>query len=228
MNKDGKRVKRKIPKFLEIEELQELEKPLFERAKKAASKNKYLLKCKEQIAIRDFAVLTLVYSCALRISEAVNLKMINIDLKRQYIRVCDSKGDDRMVYIPDPTIDVLKQWLEIRPENNNPYFFCNVKGTTRPGEEPKPLGRDYYNKLISRLADETGVRLAGGQELQKPHPHTLRHTRAMNYLDSGIDLNVIQKLLGHKNLATTQVYAEVRQEVTDNVQKENTNGILSF
>lgn len=221
-----KRNKSKIPKFLEIDKLEELERPLVDRAKKALSKNE--MSCRDKITIRDFAVLTLVYSCALRISEAVNLKLINVDLKRQYVSIIDSKGDDRMVFIPDPTIEVLKKWLEIRPENNNPYFFCNVKGTTKPGEEPKPLGRDYYNKLISRLADETGVRLSNGQELTKPHPHTLRHTRAMSYVDAGVDLEIIQKLLGHKNLATTQVYVDVRQEIRDNVQKQNLSGIISL
>lgn len=226
MNKTGKRIKRKLPKYLEVDKLQELEEPLINEAKNALSKQE--LSCKDKLAIRDFAVLTLVYSCALRISEAVNLLAINIDLDKQYINIIDSKGDDRIVYIPDPAIGILKDWLEIRPNNDNPYFFCNVKGSTKPDEDPKPLGRDYYNKLISKLADMTGVRMSGGNELAKPHPHTLRHTRAMSYMDADVPLAVIQKILGHKNIATTQIYAEVRQKVKDDVQKQNIAGIVSL
>lgn len=227
----AKRVKKHLVKFLEIDQLEKLQEPLVEKFKNALIKGK--MNKRDITAIRDITVLTLVYSCALRISEATNLLLINLDMQRQYIRIVDSKGDDRMVYVPDGTIKLIKKWLEVRPKNDNPYLFCNVKGSTKPdvrtGKEPNvPLGRDYFNKLISKLADETGVRMAGGTELSKPHPHTLRHTRAMNYMDNGVELNVIQKLLGHKNIGTTQVYAHVRQEVADNVQRQSVAGIVDF
>lgn len=227
-----KRNKKRIIKFLEIDQLEQLQRPLLEKARTALAKSK--LNFKDKIAIRDMAVLTLVYSCALRISEATHLLLINIDLERQYIRVCDSKGDDRMVYVPDATINVLRKWLEVRPQNKNPYFFCHVKGSTRTdkaGEfrvDDRPLDRGYYNDLINRLAEQTGIKLAGGSELSNPTPHTLRHTRAMEYMDAGVDLDVIQKILGHKNIATTQVYASVRQEAADNVQKQITANIASL
>lgn len=222
-----KRNKKKVAKFLEIDQLQELQTPLIEDVRSAKLKKQ--LNAKDKIAIRDFAVITLVYSCALRISEALNLKMHNIDLQRRYMTIVDSKGDDRVVSIPAPVIDILNEWLSIRPDwKNNPYLFCNVKGSTKPSEQGKPLGRDYYNKLISKLADLTGVRMAGGDELSKPHPHTLRHTRAVNWYDNGVELDVIQHILGHRNIATTQVYATVRQEKVDKIQQENLDGIIAI
>lgn len=222
-----KRYKRELPKFLEIEDLERLEKPIVDEIK--MTKAKEVLNSKEKIAIRDFAVLTLVYSCALRISEALNLELHNINFKKQYMIIYDSKGDDRMVSIPAPVIGILQEWLKVRPDwKNNNYLFCNVKGTTKPSKEGKPLGRDYYNKLISKLADITGVRMAGGGELVKPHPHTLRHTRAVNLRDHGVELDVIQQILGHRNISTTQVYAKVRNETINKVQQDNLDGIVNI
>ena len=222
-----KRYKRELPKFLEIEDLERLEKPIIDEIK--MTKAKEVLNSKDKIAIRDFAVLTLVYSCALRISEALNLELHNINFKKQYMIVYDSKGDDRMVSIPAPVIGILKEWLKVRPNwKNNNYLFCNIKGTTRPSEEGKPLRRNYYNRLISKLADITGVRMAGGGELVKPHPHTLRHTRAVNLRDHGVKLDVIQQILGHRNISTTQVYAKVKNEIINKVQQDNLDGIVNI
>lgn len=220
------RAKQKLPKFLDIDQLEALEKPLVDKVVSARYKDK--LKEADKIAIRDFAVLTLTYACALRISEALNLKLNNIIWDKNYAYIINSKGDDRTASIPEPVIAILKEWLAVRPKNNNEYLFCNVRHSTRPAEEGKPLGRDYYNKLISRLADETGVRMRGGDKLVKPHPHTLRHTRAVNFVDNGVDINIIQKILGHKNLNTTLVYANVRQEKINKVQQENLEGIINI
>lgn len=222
-----KRYKRELPKFLEIEDLERLEKPIIDEIK--MTKAKEVLNSKDKIAIRDFAVLTLVYSCALRISEALNLELHNINFKKQYMIVYDSKGDDRMVSIPAPVIGILKEWLKVRPNwKNNNYLFCNIKGTTRPSAEGKPLRRNYYNRLISKLADITGVRMAGGGELVKPHPHTLRHTRAVNLREHGVKLDVIQQILGHRNISTTQVYAKVKNETINKVQQDNLDGIVNI
>ena len=220
------RVKQKLPKFLEIEQLEELEMPLVNRI--IESKSKKRLNYTDRLAIRDFAVLTFVYACALRISEALNLKIDNIDWDKKYAYIIGSKGNDRIASIPDPVIKILKEWLEVRGNDNNEYLFCNVKGSTKPSEKGRPLGRDYFNKLITRLADETGVRMRGGDKLVKPHPHTLRHTRAVNFVDNNVDINIIQKILGHKDLKTTLVYATVRQEKVNEIQQANLDGIINI
>ena len=150
-----KRRKSKIVKFLEIEEINEFEKPLLDKAKKAiANSNKTI---EDRIAIRDFTLVNLVYACALRISEACNLTLNYLDLIKKQLYVIDGKGGDRLVPIPEPVVKNLKLWLEIRPkwENNN-YVFTNIKGTTRPNKEGKfennkPLTMKYYNKLFNEL-----------------------------------------------------------------------------
>lgn len=224
-----KRRKSKIVKFLEIDEIEQFEKPLFERAKKAMDKE--AKSARDKIAIRDFAIINLVYACALRISEACKLKLQYLDLDNKRLFVIDGKGGDRMVPIPEPAIKNILAWLEIRPQwKNNQYVFTNIKGTTKPNadgkyENIKPLTMTYFNKLFNKLSDESGVVLRSGE---KPHPHTLRHSRAMAIYDNGVDLEVLQKLLGHKELSTTLIYANVRDERVIKAQQEILNGIESL
>lgn len=218
-----KRNKTKIPKFLEIEEVKEFQKPIINEVKTALEKDK--LTPTDKIAIRDFAVINLVYACALRISEACNLELKYLDFNKKILYVIDGKGGDRIVPIPDPTIKILQEWLEIRPNwKDNPYVFTNVKGTTRPGKI-RPLTTKYYNQLFNRLAEQTGVKLKDGSA---PHPHTLRHSRAMELYDAVQDIELLQKLLGHKNITTTQIYAQVRDERVAEMQQKITAGLISI
>lgn len=218
-----KRNKVKIVKFLEIEELKELEEPLHERAKKALEKENKTIA--DKIALRDFVVVNLVYAGALRISEACNLELKDLDLVHNKVYVFNGKGGDRIVPLPDSTIELIKKWLEIRPSwKNNPYVFTNIKGTTKPGKI-RPLNQKYFNQLFNKLANETGVKLRDGS---LPHPHTLRHSRAMELYDNIENLQLIQKLLGHKNIATTQIYAQVRDEKVAEMQNKITGGLIDL
>lgn len=223
MGYECKRKKKKLVKFLEIEEVKEFEKPLIEKAKKSLQKEE--LSVPDKIAIRDFAVISLVYACALRISEACYLELKDVSLDKKEMIVFDGKGGDRIVPIPEPMIPTLKKWLDIRPQNvNNPYFFTNIKGTTRPGKI-RPLTPNYYNQLFDKLSQMSNVKLKDGN---KPHPHTLRHSRAMELYDNDVDLEIIQKLLGHKNISTTQVYAEVRDERVMAAQQKIVGGLIGI
>lgn len=218
-----KRNKTKLVKFLEIDEVKEFQKPIIDKAKTAMSKDN--LSIPDKIAIRDFTVINLVYACALRISEACNLELKDLDLNKEILYVIDSKGGDRIVPIPKPTIKIIKEWLEIRPNwKGNNYVFTNIKGTTRPGEI-RPLTSKYYNQLFNKLAKVTGVTLRDGSN---PHPHTLRHSRAMELYDAVKDIELLQKLLGHKNISTTQIYAQVRDERVAKMQQEITAGLISL
>lgn len=218
-----KRNKTKLVKFLEIDEVKELQQPVIDKAKNAM--NKENMSATDKIAIRDFAVINLVYACALRISEACNLKLNDLDLSKKILYVIDGKGGDRIVPIPEPTIKIINEWLEIRPNwNGNNYVFTNIKGTTRPGEV-RPLNQKYYNALFNKLAKMTGVTLRDGSI---PHPHTLRHSRAMELYDAVQDIELLQKLLGHKNISTTQIYAQVRDERVAEMQNKITAGLISI
>lgn len=218
-----KRNKKRLVKFLETEQIKKLEEPLTEKTKEALNKNE--MTTADKIVIRDFVVLNLIYACGLRISEACKLQLKDLDLNNKIIYILDSKGDDRAIAIPEPTIKVLNEWLMIRPNwNNNPYVFTNVKGTTRPGKV-RPLNRGYYNQLINKLSEMTDVKLKGGET---PSPHTLRHSRAMEWYDNGASLELIQAALGHKNIITTQVYAKVRNERVTKMQNEIIGGLITI
>lgn len=218
-----KRNKTKLVKFLEIDEVKEFQQPIINKAKNAMSKSN--LSATDKVAIRDFAVINLVYACALRISEACNLTLKDLDLNKKILYVIDGKGGDRIVPIPEPTIKIIKEWLEIRPNwKGNNYVFTNIKGTTRPGQV-RPLTSKYYNQLFNKLAEMTGIKLRDGSI---PHPHTLRHSRAMELYDAVQDLELLQKLLGHKNISTTQIYAQVRDERVAKMQQEITAGLVSI
>lgn len=218
-----KRNKTKLVKFLEIDEVKEFQKPIITKAKNIL--NKEVLTPTDKIVIRDFAVINLVYACALRISEACNLLLKDLDLQKQILYVIDGKGGDRIVPIPEPTIKIIKEWLEVRPDwKGNNYVFTNIKGTTRPGKI-RPLNSKYYNQLFNRLSEMTGVTLRDGST---PHPHTLRHSRAMELYDAAQNIELLQKLLGHKNISTTQIYAQVRDERVAKMQNEITAGLISI
>lgn len=217
------RKKTKLIKFLEIDKVKELQKPVVESALNAFGKEE--MTATDKIAVRDFAVLSLVYACALRISEACNLEICDLDLDKKELYVIDGKGGDRVVPIPEPTIKTLKEWLKVRPKwNGNPYVFTNIKGTTRPGKV-RPLTTKYYNQLLNRLAEKTGVTLRDGSN---PHPHTLRHSRAMELYDAVNDLEVLQAFLGHKAISTTQIYAQVRDKRVSDMQQKVTAGLISI
>lgn len=221
------RKKSKIVKFLEVDEIKKMEEPILDKAKEAINKNE--MSATDIIAIRDFAVISLVYACALRISESCNLQLEDLDLEKKMLYVINGKGGDRIVPIPEPTIKTIKEWLLVRPKwKNNNYVFTNVKGTTRPEKKSgkaRPIRREYYNKLIKKMAEQSGVKMRDGSF---PHPHTLRHSRAMEIYDNVQNLEILQTILGHKSLTTTQIYAQVRNEKIIEAQNAITGGILSL
>lgn len=217
------RRKTKIVKFLEVDEVKKFQEPIIEKVHEALEDEK--MTTTDIIAIRDFAVINLVYACALRISEACNLTLNYLDLDKKEMYVIDGKGGDRIVPIPDPTIKIIQEWLKVRPNwRDNPYVFTNVKGTTRPGAV-RPLNQKYYNQLFHKLAEESGVKMRDGS---MPHPHTLRHSRAMEIYDNIGNIEILKKLLGHKNISTTQIYAQVRDEKVAEVQQAITAGLVSL
>lgn len=217
------RRKTKIIKFLETEQVKEFQQPILNNVRKALEKEE--VSVPDKIAIRDFAVINLVYACALRISEACNLTLNYLDLEKKELYVIDGKGGDRIVPIPEPTIKILQEWLNVRPNwKGNPYVFTNVKGTTRPGKI-RPLRQQYYNQFFHRLAEASGIKMKDGSA---PHPHTLRHSRAMEIYDSIENIEILKKLLGHKNISTTQIYAQVRDSRVAEVQQTITGGLVSL
>jgi site-specific recombinase XerD len=152
---------------------------------------------------RDHAVLELLYAAGLRVSELCGLDRGGVDLKGRTVTVLGKGSKERRVPIHDEAVAALSAWLdEGREAMPGPHeaVFVNQRG--------RRLGpRDVRRILDSRAASPT-------------HPHALRHTYATHLLDGGADLRVVQELLGHASLATTQIYTHVSKERLRNVYEE--------
>jgi len=157
-------------------------------------------------AIRDLAVVELLYASALRVSEVTGLDTSALDLDRLTVRVTGKGSKQRVVPFGVPAKRALDAWLEVResvvasasgPAGENAALFIGDRG--------KRLGtRAVYQLVASILAEIPGSGPSG--------PHTLRHTAATHLLDGGADLRAVQEMLGHASLGTTQLYTHVSTE----------------
>jgi integrase/recombinase XerD len=149
---------------------------------------------------RDEALFELIYSCGLRISEACDLKIINVHMDEHLILV-HGKGDkERIVPFGDRAAEKLEKYIkDVRPElvkgRNVPELFVNYQG--------KGISRKGVWKRFQELEKMSGV---------EAKVHTLRHSFATHLLSGGADLRSVQELLGHSDLATTQIYTHVTAE----------------
>jgi integrase/recombinase XerD len=150
-------------------------------------------------ALRDRALVEILYGAGLRVSEAVGLERGGIDLERRIVR-CTGKGDkERIVPLGRPAADALlrylsrgRPYLERRPR---PELFLNAKGGA--------LTRAGAFLILRRLAERAGL------EPERVHPHLLRHSFATHLLEGGADLRSVQEMLGHADLSTTELYTHV-------------------
>ena len=144
---------------------------------------------------RDHAILTIMAYTGLRVSEVCNLDCEDISLGERTISVVSGKGDkDRMVVFANQTAVALRRWLEARDDSATDALFLN-----RDGGRLSPRS---VQRIVKRYADDAGIR-------KVVTPHVLRHTMATSLLRHGADIRIIQQLLGHSSIATTQIYTHV-------------------
>ena len=148
---------------------------------------------------RNRAILVLMYRAGLRVSEVCNLKPSHIrwpNGKPGMVQLLRAKGQkDRNVPVDADTVAALRAWQDKRPKRAK-TFFCTLQGGK--------LSPRYLQALCKRLADKAGL------DPERVTPHVLRHSYATELLDEGFSLREIQTLLGHSNVATTQIYTHVR------------------
>lgn len=145
---------------------------------------------------RNRTIIYALYSAGLRVSEVVNLKISNIDSDRMVIYIDQGKGrKDRVVMLSQTLLDVLRQyWRETKPKSKT-YLF--------PGMVPgKPLSRGAVNLLLKKCSEKAEI-------TKRVSPHVLRHSFATHLLEDGVNIRIIQFLLGHRNLKTTSIYTHV-------------------
>ena len=152
-------------------------------------------KPKNAIEFRDMAIIELMYSSGLRVSEAVNVNIDDFEEDKLFLRVLGKGSKTRLVPIGRFAINAVNAWLLERDKilNKTDALFLNMRGT----------------RLTVRSVQLRLKRLAIKQGLPPIHPHMLRHSFATHMLESSSDLRTIQELLGHSSLSTTQIYTKL-------------------
>ena len=147
---------------------------------------------------RDLAILEVLYGCGLRVSEAVGLKISCLYLKEGFIRVIGKGNKERLVPVGEMAVAAINVYLDRRPlpydSKSDDLLFLNRFG--------RSLSRQSVFKMIKTQALVADVR-------KEISPHTLRHSFATHLVENGADLRMVQEMLGHENLTTTEIYMHV-------------------
>lgn len=151
---------------------------------------------RSEAGLRDHALLELLYATGLRVAECCGLDLDDVDRRRGAVRVMGKGGKERVVPAGDAALAALEAWLSVRGETRG-ALFTNLRGGR--------LGTRSVHRIVKRRARAAGID-------RRVTPHTLRHTFATHMLGEGADLRLIQELLGHNRLTTTQRYTHVSPE----------------
>ena len=180
---------RKLPKVLSEEEV-----------------NKLLdINLNNDFDYRNKAMLELMYSSGLRVSELINLTVNDIDLKNSLVRIFGKGSKERIVPLNDYATEALNNYIlyhrpKLFKQKESNYLFLNNHGNQ--------MTRQGFFKTLKKIAKEKGIK----SELS---PHTLRHSFATHLLKYGADLRSIQELLGHSDISTTQIYTHITNEMLE-------------
>ena len=169
-----------------------------------------------RLAIRDRAILELFYACGFRASELAELNLEDVHADLGVIRIFGKGRKERIVPVGGPAIRALNDYLQqLRPQliavkTTRSKAAANRIFLTRSGG---PVTRIVLWQLVQKMSRRAGMRAI--------HPHTLRHTFATHLLSGGADLRIVQELLGHSNVATTQIYTHVDADRLKEVHRKH-------
>ncbi len=157
----------------------------------------------ETTGLRDRAILELLFSSGLRVSELVGLDKAHVNIKRREFMVRGKGQKDRPIFITEQAADWLGKYLDKRGDNSTPLFIrtSGRKQTSTDGNHMRLSARSIQ-RLVSKYALMAGI-------TKKVSPHTMRHSFATNLLTNGADIRSVQAMLGHENISTTQIYTHV-------------------
>jgi len=151
--------------------------------------------------IKHKFIIKLLYGCGLRVSELINLEKEDINFNESLIKIRLAKGrKDRFVKIPDSLKEILKNYCNL---NDSEILF------------PSQVGGKLTTATIQKIIKNSSKKAVIKKHI---HPHTLRHSFATHLLERGTDLRIIQKLLGHSNIKTTQIYLQVSNQLIKNIK----------
>lgn len=180
------KIEKKVPTILTQEEMQRLlEEPGSDTPK----------------ALRDKAMLELLYATGIRVSELISLKLSDINLQMEYL-VCSDAHKERIIPFGPTAKGAVKAYLEegraqLVDSEDNELLFTNCSG--------KEMSRQGFWKLVKSYGRKAGIDV-------EITPHTFRHSFAAHLVDNGADLKSVQEMMGHSDISTTQVYAQMKRE----------------
>lgn len=166
---------------------------------------------KDPIGIRDKAILELFYACGTRISELINIKLNDLFLNEEVIRVFGKGSKERLIPIGSSAIKWIEEYLQkSRPllaknYKSENYLFLNQRGTK--------FSRMGIWKIVNHYAKQAGIE-------KNVHPHTFRHSFATHLIEGGADLRAVQEMLGHSDISTTQIYTHIDRDYIKLVHKK--------
>lgn len=180
------KLEKKLPTYLTNEEIAKL----------------FNIRLTKPVDYRNKAILEVMYATGARISEVINLELNQIDFEECIIRVVGKGKKERIIPLDDVAIEALDNFIN----NYRPFLIknetCNYVFLNKNGEK---ISRQMIFKILKNLANKAGI-------TKEISPHTLRHSFASNLLNNGADLRVIQELLGHENLETTEIYSHLQNK----------------
>ena len=180
------KVEKKLPNYLNIVEIEDILESIKEDTKED---------------IRNKCLFEILYSTGIRVSEASNIKLKDIDRASLTIRIFGKGSKERIAYYGKVAERLLNKYLDVRSEflikGNSDYLFINNIGGR--------LSRSSMEYIINKIIDKSCIN-------HKISPHVLRHSFATHLLDNGADLRSVQELLGHENMNTTEIYTHVSNE----------------
>jgi len=156
----------------------------------------------DALGFRDKAMLELLYATGLRVSELIGLKFEQVSFRQGFVRVMGKGNKERLVPVGEQAMEWLEQYMAGMREDILASRQCDFLFVTRRGSG---MTRQAFWYIIKRYAKKVGIQ-------KHLSPHTLRHAFATHLLNHGADLRVVQLLLGHSDLSTTQIYTHIAQE----------------
>lgn len=166
------------------------------------------------IGLRDKAILEVLYGCGLRVSEAVNLRISGLYLDEGFVRIIGKGNKERLIPLGDMACSAVRAYLDVRPQpgdsDSDDLLFLNRFG--------KSFSRVSMFNLVKKQALVAGI----NKEIS---PHTFRHSFATHLVENGADLRVVQEMLGHESITTTEIYTHIE---TQTWQKDIREKVLNL
>jgi site-specific recombinase XerD len=168
-------------------------------------------------ALRDRAILELLFSAGLRVSELTSLDRDSVNLKKGEFSVRGKGFKLRVVFLSDDARDSLSRYLEKRSDMDKALFIAIPKSKRAPKERQGHAGMRLTERSVQRLVKKYAAKAGIVKDV---HPHTLRHSFATDLLQNGADIRSVQAMLGHSSITTTQVYTHVTNERLREIHEE--------